>query len=72
MDTILKQKLEDLSQSGDKLSENEIEKIYSYLPISNDYHLILAEISSLGGYPGGIAFTEEALIIRHQKKTLKN
>lgn len=71
MDTILKQKLIDLSQSGDKLSNNEIKKIYSYLPIPNDYHLILAEISSLGGYPVGIAFTEEALIYKSSKKGVK-
>ena len=71
MNKLLKEELLKNLNGVQTISEKEKEKIYRCLPIPNDYHLIFAEIKSKGGYPVGIAFTEEALIYKASRQEVR-
>ena len=42
-------------------------KIRKYIPVPNDFRILWADISSYGGYPGGIVLTDRGVIIKAPK-----
>lgn len=66
----IKRLIDKMPNTGTDLTkEKNAERVYSYLPIPNDYKLLWADMDRLGGYPSGIAFTESALIVKAPKES---
>ena len=54
----------------DITDKHTVKKIQQYIPVPTDFHILWADIQSYGGYPCGIVFTEEALILKAPKDSV--
>ena len=71
MDDIIKQMIAELPVSPTELSEGNIKKIRSYLPVPTDYKILWADILNFGGYPAGIVLTDRAIVLKSTKEEVK-
>lgn len=67
IETLMKQ----LPSSPIELSEKNRKKIHQLLPVPSDYTINWADILSFGGYPCGVVLTDQGIIIKAPKSTVK-
>ncbi len=60
-----------LKDSPTILSDENIKKIHRLLPVPTDYKILWAEILSFGNHPSGIVITNQALILKAPKNSVK-
>jgi hypothetical protein len=70
MDYFAEKALQNLGDSKNDLTENNIKKIKSLFPIPREYKIVWAQVR-FGTYASGIVFTDRALIVKADKTTVK-
>ena len=62
--------IDNLPKTKVDISDPKIRKrIRKYLPVPNDFKILWADISSYGGYPGGIVLTDRGIVIKAPKES---
>ena len=59
-----------LPESPTELTPKNIKKIHQLLPVPNDYKVLWAEVRAFGGHPAGVIITDQALIMKAERKTV--
>lgn len=69
METNISRLLGNMAVSPTELTEKNIRKIYTYIPVPSDFEILWADISSFGGYPAGVVITDRGLVLKAPRHT---
>ena len=71
MNDILKKLMKNMPPSPTELTEKNIAKIRTFLPVPNDFDILWADIQSFSGYPEGTVITNRGIILKASRRALK-
>ena len=71
MDPSLEKLIDQLPESSTELTDKNIQRIRTHLPVPSDYEIVWADILSFGGYPAGVVITKQGLVVKASKEEAK-